>query len=309
MKPTRPRALIALALLPLAAGLVACGGNVASDDSGSKSVAASRPDTSEGDGLVGSGDFAAKPGEPAAPAAKPAADTVVTRSVIATGQLQLRSTHLDDVRQDAINLAMGLRGFVAEEQSQSDAHGKLDRVDLSLRVPAASFEKAFDALAALGTVRHRQQSVEDVTTQVIDTGARVRSQKASVASIQQLLARASSIAEIMSIESQLASRQADLDSLEQQQRYLADQTSLSTIQLTITSPTPAKPHHKAHHRATGFLAGLDGGWHALSGTAVVAGTALGALLPFAVVLALLGIPGWVWVRRRRTVVVVPPAEV
>jgi hypothetical protein len=296
MKPTRHRVLLGLALLPLAAGLVACSGGASDDKASNGSVAASEPAPAKSDSV--DRDFADN-----GAAAKPAAaKDVITRAVIATGELRLTATKLDDARQDAINLAIGMHGFVADEQSQSDSHGKLDRVDITLRVPSASFEKALDGLAELGTVRHRSQSVEDVTTQVIDIAARVRAQKASVASIQQLLARANTIAEIISIEGQLATRQADLDSLEQQQRYLDDQTSLSTIQVTLTHP--AKPAHK-DHKATGFLAGLEGGWHALGDTAVVVGTVLGALLPFAVLLALVGVPVWMVVRRRR--VVPPPA--
>jgi hypothetical protein len=303
MKPTRHRLLLGLALLPLAAGLVACGGSAgdSSADKASRSTVAEDP-AANGGGAQDSLSADAPTAEAAV------AQSVITRSVIATGELRLTTAKLDGARQDAINLATGLHGFVADEQSQSDSHGALDRVDLTLRVPSTSFEKALDGLAALGTVRHRTQSVEDVSTQVIDTSARVRAQKASVASIQQLLARATTIAEIISIEGQLATRQADLDSLEQQQRYLDDQTSFSTIQLTLTHPAKQAPH-KAHHKATGFLAGLEGGWHALAGTAVVLGTVLGALLPFALVLALVGGPAWLVTRRRRLTATPPAPEV
>ena len=302
MSPRRHRLQIALTLLPLLAALTACGGGTDSNGAGSRDAAGSSavaPEPAAGYDAV-SGDVAAsKDGD----AARSAADTVINRSVIATAQLRLSSKRLPDARQDAINLATGLHGFVADEQSRSDAHGKLDRVDLTLRVPAASFERALDGLAALGTVRERQQSVEDVTTQVIDNDARVRAQRASVANIRRLLARATTIAEIMSIEEQLAQRQAALDSLEQQQKWLADQTSMSTVQLTLVRPAAAKETHHA-----GFLGGLEDGWHALGRSAVALGTALGAALPFAVLLALVGGPAWAVLRRRRAVPS-PPAEV
>jgi hypothetical protein len=210
---------------------------------------------------------------------------------------------MDDVRQDAINVATGLGGHVADEESRSDSHGKLDRVDLTLRVPSDSFAKALDQLGDLGTVRSRQQSVEDVTTQVIDIEARVKAQAASVASIERLLARATTIAEIISIERQLSSRQAELDSLKQQQKWLADQTSLSTVQVTLVRPEVSKDEDHA-----GFLGGLESGWHALGRSTVAVGTALGAVLPFAVVLALIGAPGWVLYRRRRVDAPTPAAE-
>jgi hypothetical protein len=305
MKPT-PRHRVALALLslPLAVALAACGaGDAGGDDKASSAdaPAAPAPANSAADGrttdsLVGGDQDAAR---------AVSAESVIQRAVIATGQLRLSTRKLDDARQDAINLATGLGGHVANEQSQSDSHGRLDRVDLTLRVPSASFEKALDGIAALATVRNRQQSVEDVTTQVIDNAARVKAQSASVESIEQLLARATTIGEIMSIERQLASRQAELDSLKQQQKWLADQTSLSTIQLTLTRPA-AKGSDDGDD--SGFLSGLDNGWHALGQTAVAVGTAVGAVLPFAVVLALIGVPGWVLYRRRRTPVTVPAPE-
>jgi hypothetical protein len=306
MKPRRGT-LLALLALPLALALTSCGGSsdasgTAADKSSSHGMA---PADSGADSEAGGSTTGRQTLE--GPAAKPAtAREPLERSVIATAELRLTAKDLPDARQDAINLVTGLRGYVGDEQSQSDRRGALDRVDLTVRVPSASFEKALDGLAALGTVRHRQQSVEDVSTQVIDNAARVRAQRASVQSIQQLLARAKTIAEIMSIEAQLATRQADLDSLEQQQRYLHDQTSLSTIQLTLTHPPKATTPRPDRHD-TGFLTGLERGWHALGDTVAVVGTGLGAALPFAAVLALLGVPAWLLVRRRRDVAAPAPA--
>jgi hypothetical protein len=304
MKPTRPRAVMALLSVPVALTLVACGAG-AGNDSADKRTASSEPavapardtlsDYNSADSLAGKSD------------ADPAASSdVITRSVIATGSLRLTSRKIDDARQDAIGVAKGLGGHVADEESRSDTHGRLDRVDLTLRVPATRFEEALDQLSALGTVRNRQQSVEDVTTQVIDNQARVKAQAASVASIERLLARATTIAEIMSVERQLSSRQAELDSLEQQQKWLADQTSLSTIQLSVTRP---ERHTATAASSSGFLSGLDRGWHALGRSSVAVGTAVGAALPFAAVAALVGWPVWVLLRRRRVTAPTPAPEV
>ena len=292
MNPTRRRHLgLALLSVPIVISLAACGAG-ASNDSASKSSA------SDGGGIA-----APEPAREAlsdyGSAAKNGPDggasqAVIQRSVIATGSMRLTSRKLDDTRQDAINLVTGLGGHVGDEQSRSDTHGRLDRVDLTLRVPAASFEKALDGLGQLGTVRSRQQSVEDVTTQVIDNEARVKAQEASVASIERLLARATTIAEIMSVERQLSTRQAELDSLKQQQKWLSDQTSMSTVQLSMTRPP--KDRDEA---GTGFFGGLESGWKALGKSTVAVGTALGAVLPFAAVLAVIGAPAWVLVRRRR----------
>lgn len=315
---SRHQIALALLSLPVAAALVACGANGNNADRGSTGDAggpadAVAPATGGIDALkstTSAKDFtdrSAQDGGAAVSAAAPvAANSPIQRAVIATGALRLTTSRLADARQDAINLVTGLGGNVANEQSLSDTHGRLNRVDLSLRVPVASFGTALDGLAALGTVRHREQSAEDVTTQVIDNAARVKAQRASVESIERLLARASTIGEIMSIERQLASRQADLDSLEQQEKWLADQTSLSTIQVTLTRPASHKHPQQPH--AAGFLGGLDDGWHALGRTTVAVGTAVGAVLPFAALLALVGWPVGLLVRRRRVAVATTAPE-
>ena len=301
MRPTRRhRTVLALLALPVAASLVACGADT-SDSAGDAAKS-----TAAGSDAGAARDSVQLDAPNAVPAESPADDSaaskgVINRAVIATGALGLTTRRLDDVRRDAIGLVTGFGGHVADEQSRSDRQGRLDRVDLTLRVPAASFEKALDALGRLGTVRHRAQSVEDVTTQVIDNEARVKAQAASVASIERLLARATTIAEIMSVERQLSSRQAELDSLKQQQKWLADQTSMSTIQLSLTRPP--KPGDAT---PAGFLGGLEDGWHALGRSTVALSTAVGAVLPFAIVLALVGIPAWLIARRRRTPVVPAP---
>jgi hypothetical protein len=101
----------------------------------------------------------------------------------------------------------------------------------------------------------------------------------------------------MAIETQLAKRQAALDSLERQQKYLADQTALATISVTISRTHPTAAHAAAG--PGGFLGGLEDGWQALAKVGTGLAVALGAVLPFAVLAALVGVAPWLMVRRRR----------
>lgn len=305
------RAGLATMLLALVAGVSACGagsdgGDSASDKAGTAPVpAASEPNAPDGilDGTGRDSDSGGGTGS-SDEGTKPVASTVtIPRSVIAKADLSLSTRRPDEVRRRALALVAGLSGTVDDEQSYSDGRGRVSDVDLTLRVPTASFEKALDQLAELGTLQHRERSAEDVTTQVIDLAARVKSRRDTVASFQRLLARATTIGEIMSIENQLSGRQAELDSLLQQQKYLADQTSMSTIQLHIERKRAGEDDDPA-----GFLGGLEDGWNALGGTAVALGTALGAALPFAAVLAIIGVPVWLIARRRRTPAGEAPAE-
>jgi hypothetical protein len=151
------------------------------------------------------------------------------------------------------------------------------------------------AFAGLGKVQQQDRKSEDVTTKVIDNDARVRAAERSIRQIENLLGRAEKLSDVIAIESDLARRQADLDSLKSQQAYLADQTSQSTINVYLSRSGDVRP---VPEEARGFLAGLDDGWNAMKGATVVLLTVVGAVLPFLVVVLLLGVPLWVVVRRR-----------
>ncbi len=138
------------------------------------------------------------------------------------------------------------------------------------------------------------QQAQDVTGQVADVQARVEAQRASVRRIQALLARADTIGEVVTVEAQLAQRQSDLESLEAQQKALADQTTLATLQVSVVGPDPAGTEEDP----TGFVAGLDKGWTAFTAAVTAGLTALGAMLPFVGFLLVLGLPLLAWSRSR-----------
>src|SRR3546814_20955289 len=77
-----------------------------------------------------------------------------------------------------------------------------------------------------------------------------------------LLAQADDIAQLVRIESELSTRQANLDSLNQQQTWLKDQTSMSTI--TVNIAHTSAPEEKEDEEHSAFVGGLIGGWDALS---------------------------------------------
>jgi hypothetical protein len=307
MKTTTRAALAAPLLLTLVLSS-GCGGASSSSGSDDSGVSTSSRGTAP-DGL-GTTDSERAP-TAVAPAGGKAAGTVrqavapLQRAVVSTGQLAIHARDVARARGAVFTLVAGWGGTVADEKTGSDAHGRLSDSTMTLRVPSPRFDVAMDALAKVGSVEQQSRSAQDVTTQVIDNRARVRAAERSIRSIENLLGRAVRLSDVIAIESDLARRQADLDSLEQQEAWLSDQTSLSTITLTLSRPMPHPA--KKHTEARGFLAGLDGGWSALQGATVVGLTLVGAAFPFALLIALVGVPLWIAVRRRRPVA--PPAQV
>jgi hypothetical protein len=243
-------------------------------------------------------------GAPAGPTSSSSGDTssvrgpapvAVERHVISNGTVSLTSDDVRAARRDVQRVVDAAGGQVTEEQTDTDEDGDPVYARLVLRVPAASFADAMTALEGVADLRGSDRTSEDVSTQVIDTAVRVRAQEASLRRVEQLLARAQGLKDIIWIESQLTSRQAELDSLKGQQAWLADQTRDSTIVVDISRTPDDEPQEE--EAGTGFLAGLGGGLDALGAVAVGLATVVGALLPFVVVLGVLVLPVWLVVRR------------
>lgn len=228
------------------------------------------------------------------------------RSVISNGTVSLAGEDVRATRQDVQRVVDAQGGEITDETTETDSEGDTSYVRMVVRVPSRKFGETMSALEQVGVLRSSDRGSEDVTTQVIDNGARVRAQEASLRRVELLLADARDLKDVIWIESQLTGRQAELDSLKSQQSWLADQTSLSTITVDISTHQVVEDEPE-EERPTGFLAGLDGGSKAMGTLFTIVTTMVGALLPFAAVALLLGLPVWLVVRRRRTAASRTPA--
>jgi hypothetical protein len=215
---------------------------------------------------------------------------VGARSIVYTADLSVRVRDVGAAVDRATGLATTAGGFLFGEQTD----GPRD-ADVTLKVPAARFTDVLTSLGRLGRRLSTSESASDVTQNVVDLRSRVASARASVARIRALLGRATKIGEIIEIEGELTQREADLESLEGQLGVLTDQVALSTIDLHLTA-RPAAATAPPAPRHTGFVGGLQRGWHAFVATMAGIGTALGAALPFAILVAAVAAVA-LWVRR------------
>ena len=217
------------------------------------------------------------------------------RAVIKNGDIVLHTADPQQARDRVDAVLARLDGSIDDEQTVYDKSGQIQESQLVLRVPVASFTTAMDDLQSLGTVVHSSTSGKDVTTEVIDVQQRLRTLRISLHDLNSFQRQAANIDQLLRFESAITQRRGEYQSLKAQRNHLLSETSMSTISLDISVPPPAHATGPIHH--AGFLTGLRHGWSALTGTVVVALTAVGAVLPFALVLTVFGLPLWWWGRR------------
>ncbi|MBA3367939.1 MAG: DUF4349 domain-containing protein [Geodermatophilaceae bacterium] len=287
--PIRLRTLLGLLGLVLTlVALTGCSGNGLEDSGTSGAVA---PGFGESPQDMSAPDEAVEGGGGGLPENAPAGGAALTEQIVRTGDL---AVDVDDItaaanRITAVVDAAG--GSIGLDQRYGEA--KDGSADLVLRVPPERFDDLLETVSDLGEELSRSVAAQDVSTAVADVDARVESLRNSVTRLLALGAQAVSVSDLITIEAELSTRQAELESLQAQQREFSDQISLATLSVSLTASSEPESDD------TGFLASLADGWNGLldSGRGLI--SLLGLLLPWLALLAVLALPLWFVVRRRR----------
>ena len=213
--------------------------------------------------------------------ALPDAGTAVDRSVIVTGTVTITASDPISSAARAVTIVEAAGGRIDGRTENAAANGDRGSATLVLRIPAAKLSATLDALRKLGRADQVQLDSTDVTTESQDLDARITAARATIARLLQLESTATDTTNLIAIETAIGDRQAELESMEAQQRGLADQVSMSTVTLDLRSDAAAPPIKPAD-----FWSGLGTGWAAFAGFWAAVLVAFGVLIPW---LALAGV--------------------
>ncbi|WP_144877470.1 DUF4349 domain-containing protein [Microbacterium sp. 1.5R] len=299
-----------------------------------QSVGGSAASTADGGGMVAdgpaqdsSGSAVDRSAPQSIPEAATGADSAVLapgavdgadRDIVASGFVTLQVQDIARAADEIGALAEARGGYV----ESTDVGRSLEVDDTSsptppdsgygwigIRVPSADLAAVIDEVGDAGEVVSSSISKQDVTSTAIDLRARVDATRASVQRLTELMAQSGSVSELIEAEVALTDRQAQLESYEQQLAAIDDQIAMSSVQVQLTkaaAPTSADP--------AGFGDGLLAGWNGLVVSLNALVIAVGFVLPWLAVAAVVVLIVWLIrrARRRRRIVradaVASPAE-
>ncbi|MEV7886577.1 DUF4349 domain-containing protein [Streptomyces sp. NPDC002817] len=284
------RPVQALAGLLLAAALALTGCTGSGGDSGSASGDSDAAQSQAKEAAPGAAaDDSAGGGKQATTAPR-----LPTSHIIRTAELTVQVKNVPKALEAARTATVNAGGYVGKESTFRDKEGT-EETQVTLRVPADRYEEVLAELEGSGKLLERTAKAQDVTEQVVDVESRIKTQRASVARIRELMDQATKLSDVVTLEGELSTRQADLEALLARQASLKDRTSLATITLSLSE----KPVVKAtEDDDPGVLDALAGGWGAFVSMLRWIVVALAAVLPFAAVLALILLIWLRWVRPR-----------
>jgi Domain of unknown function (DUF4349) len=221
------------------------------------------------------------------------------QQLIYTASLTVRAHSVSAAVSRATAIAAGEGGYVSSENASNDPnHPDQSTATVELKIPVALYSAALHDLTqpSLGTQLSLQQQTQDVTEQVANVNSRVTSDEAAIAQLQSLLKHAGTIGGLLSVQEQINSQESDLEAMQAQQSSLNHETSYATVTLTVLGPrTVPKPAKQAH--TPGLVNGLAAGWHAFRTSVSWLLAIVGAVAPFAAIIA--AIAGLAYLGRRR----------
>lgn len=224
-----------------------------------------------------------------------AADT--ERQVIQTGDISITVEDPQDAADQIVTLTEKAGGRVDNRSEQAATAQDVGTAQLTIRLPADEVSGAVDTLRTLGTIDQINLTATDVTGAAQDLDARIHGLEISVARMEDLLARASTSAEVIAAEGALAERQTNLEQLKAERARLAEQVALSTLTVALYGPGLAP--EVVSTGPDSFLDGLTDGWNSLVSVVEFLVILLGVLLPWLVVGGLITLASVALVRRHR----------
>lgn len=176
------------------------------------------------------------------------------RMLIRKGFMRISVGDVEKVRLKLKEICKDAEAYVSTE-NQSNYADRLEYEQV-IRVPAADFDALVSKVESLA-VRIENKNIEtsDVTEEVIDHEARVKTKRELENRYREILKQAKNVSDILSIEAQLNNVRAEIESMEGRLNFLRNQIAFSTLQLTYYQPIGTQ-----YGFASKTVAALGDGW-------------------------------------------------
>ena len=232
---------------------------------------------------------------PYAPA--PSALASAPAKVIRTLTLRLSTAEFERDMEKLDTLLKENGGYVEYSDIAADP-GTRRYASLTLRVPKQNLDAYVSGAQTIARTLTISESQEDVSEQYTDVDTRLKTQQAKMDRLQALLEKATTVADILSIEGQIADTQYQVDSLTGSLRGIDSKVDYSTVSLSLTEErvAPETAQYTLWERIQ--MAAADA-WAATLGMLENAAVFLAVVLPYLLAAAVLVVITIKLIRRKR----------
>ena len=292
-------ALVSVAAILMVAFAAACGGELDKTTQAPAAPADVGGETGESDAAVSGG---AEDGSLPLPQ--------LDRKIIRTARLELGVENVGAAVAEVEDVAEAAGGWVSassvfiDEPTTSDAgddetRRRTETATVTIRVPAEAYRSVVGQLRGIAEqVRSESSEASEVTEEYTDLQARLRNQEATEAQLLELLDKAETIPDILTVQDKVSQVRLEIERVQGRINVLDSLTSMATITVELAAFVPAVATDGGQSWAANAW---DVAWEGSQITVVVLGS---AAIVGGMVLAWLAIPllviAFVWWRFGRT---------
>lgn len=156
--------------------------------------------------------------------------------LIKIASLALRVKNVEAMVQKATAVVTARGGDMLGLQDQVPEDSETRRTaTFKFRVPQSALDSTLTDLAKLGTVETRSVEAEDVSSQIVDSEARLRNLRKSETMVLGIMERSGSVSDVLKVSQELGKIRSQIEQLQAQVQNLKGQVAYSTINLTLTA--------------------------------------------------------------------------
>ena len=155
------------------------------------------------------------------------------RKIIKNAHLSLTVDDYEQAVEEIRAKVVTLNGYVAYETEYTTDKLGTKRGSMQVRIPQPGFETFLKGLEPLGEMKRKEIDSQDVTEEYIDVTGRLNALRVKEERLLDILTKSGTLNEILAVENELANTRSQLETTEGRLRYLNNQTSFSTISISL----------------------------------------------------------------------------
>ena len=187
------------------------------------------------------GDFALANKQNATARANKAGSITQRPQLIKTAELSLRLESIDKMMAQLRQIVQSKQGDIYDFQDDRSGNDRHRQATLVLKVPSKVLDETVAEIAKLGRVESQGVKSEDVTSQIVDTDARLKNLRQQEDLTRKIMDRSGSVRDILAVSKGLSAIREQIEQLDASVKNLRQQVAYSTIDLKVEEMQSATP--------------------------------------------------------------------
>lgn len=157
---------------------------------------------------------------------------IVENKIIKSGNISIQTNDINTSKKNIDELLKKLNGYFEKEDLENN--DQIIAYNLKIRVSADNFEKLISSIeTGKDEIKSKSIQAKDVTETYVDIKTRLENKREYLKRYRELLAKAGTIKDVLSIEEQIRPLEEEIESKEGQLKYLNSQVAFSSLEINL----------------------------------------------------------------------------